>query len=146
MKLLMHSKLSTMKPLQLGMDTKSTHTFVGHVNFLHKWPVTPKMFPFEDIILYVRSPYTKRLEHCEGNVWTFVAIIQHVIDSNNSLSIVSANTDILVRIFVKKLNLIPLSSKGWGKFHLLRKEVTYHSVTVYIQYMILWCFLWSAPE
>ena len=55
----------------------------GPVNFPHKWPVTRKMFPFDDIIMIRRlfqalvsmnalSRHNKALEHLLNIVWSMV--------------------------------------------------------------------------
>ena len=35
----------------------------GPVNFPHKWPVTRKMFPFDDVIMLIRSGATRQRIH-----------------------------------------------------------------------------------
>ena len=34
-----------------GVNQRKHLAFVGPVNFPHKWPVTRKMFPFDDVIM-----------------------------------------------------------------------------------------------
>ena len=36
----------------------------GPVNSPHKWPVTRKMFPFDDVIMYVSDPFVYILHGC----------------------------------------------------------------------------------
>ena len=47
----------------------------GPVNSPHKWPVTRKMFPFDDVIM-------------ENNIITYLRTYQLITDSDNGLSAV----------------------------------------------------------
>ena len=53
----------------------------GPVNFPHKWPVTRKMFPFDDVIM--KSPRTQSTEYINSygviNVWNVPAFISAIV-------------------------------------------------------------------
>ena len=62
----------------------------GPVNSPHKWPVTRKMFPFDDVIMEVHSTYSERLQYgqleiccldkvtsIEGHMITLPSISRH---------------------------------------------------------------------
>ena len=48
----------------------------GPVNFPHKWPVTRKMFPFDDVIMYLVALVA--LSHCPG------ALLVSILTSNKT--------------------------------------------------------------
>ena len=47
------------------------------VNSPHKWPVTRKMFPFDDVIMSQQTPYGRILDinSCDFNPWWYVLVV-----------------------------------------------------------------------
>ena len=42
----------------------------GPVNSPHKWPVTRKMFPFDDVIMYIPDPNSLQMHRRHSQCWT----------------------------------------------------------------------------
>ena len=68
----------------------------GPVNSPHKWPVTRKMFPFDDVIMICPNGDDTLLQ---GSLWKHVYIIHHLIGTVNIVTFIT---------FLSKLSLLSL--------------------------------------
>ena len=88
----------------------------GPVNSPHKWPVTRKMFPFDDVIMRVECQVTvindrRFIQHINSQTLTHLLLVPHICDSEIWLTLVQI---VACHLFGAK----PLSEPMLGYFQL----------------------------
>ena len=88
----------------------------GSVNSPHKWPVTRKMFPFDDVIMRVECQVTvindrRFIQHINPQTLTHLLLVPHICDSEIGLTLVQI---VACHLFGAK----PLSEPMLGYFQL----------------------------
>ena len=111
----------------------------GPVNSPHKWPVTRKMFPFDDVIMpylylctLLSSQWSRaHLELCRFEIDEIDEYLIHVGTANASASIVLSE----IIIYKRRLTLVCFFHRTYPRFLLVQRGWSTFTTTT----LIRWC-------